>query len=213
MSRCILIAILTYSTQGFAAEWDLKKDENGIQIYTRSVDGYPYKAIRSVVQLEATRLSSVVSLIRDSKECPEWSDSCASATIIEWVSELENYVHTITDLPWPVKDRDLVSHVIWHQDPETLVVTMQGRAAIGKLEENEGIVRLTEAQVNWELTALENGSVNVVLEAHINPASLLPGWITNMLLVDSPYNSMEGLRKRVKLKLYQEVELAYIHEI
>jgi len=126
---------------------------------------------------------------------------------------MENYVHTITDLPWPVKDRDLVSHVIWQQDPETLVVTMQGNATVGKLEESEGIVRLTEAQVNWELTALENGSVNVVLEAHINPASLLPGWITNMLLVDSPYNSMEGLRKRVKLKLYQEVELAYIHEI
>jgi hypothetical protein len=191
----------------------LKKDENGIQVYTRSVDGYSYKAIRSVVHLEETRLSSVVSLIRNSKDCPGWSDSCVSATIIEWVSELENYVHTITDLPWPVQDRDLVSHVIWQQDPETLVVTMQGNATRGKLEENEGVVRLTEAQINWELTALENSVVKVVLEAHINPASLLPSWITNMLLVDSPYSSMEGLRERVKLKSYQEVELAYIHEI
>ena len=112
-----------------------------------------------------------------------------------------------------MSDRDLVSHVIWHQDPETLVVTMQGNATIGKLEESEGIVRLTEAQVNWELTALENGSVKVVLEAHINPASLLPSWVTNMLLVDSPYNSMKGLRQRVKLELYQGVELSYIHEI
>ncbi|MDA0280788.1 MAG: START domain-containing protein [Proteobacteria bacterium] len=191
----------------------MKKDENGIQVYTRSVDGYSYKAIRSVVHLEETRLSSVVSLIRNSKDCPGWSDSCVSATIIEWVSELENYVHTITDLPWPVQDRDLVSHVIWQQDPETLVVTMQGNATRGKLEENEGVVRLTEAQINWELTALENSVVKVVLEAHINPASLLPSWITNMLLVDSPYSSMEGLRERVKLKSYQEVELAYIHEI
>ena len=191
----------------------MKKDENGIQVYTRSVDGYSYKAIRSVVHLEETRLSSVVSLIRNSKDCPGWSDSCVSATIIEWVSELENYVHTITDLPWPVQDRDLVSHVIWQQDPETLVVTMQGNATRGKLEGNEGVVRLTEAQINWELTALENSVVKVVLEAHINPASLLPSWITNMLLVDSPYSSMEGLRERVKLKSYQEVELAYIHEI
>ncbi|MFT4815026.1 MAG: hypothetical protein ACI80L_001469 [Pseudohongiellaceae bacterium] len=191
----------------------MKKDKNGIQVYTRSVDGYSYKAIRSVVHLEETRLSSVVSLIRNSKDCPGWSDSCVSATIIEWVSELENYVHTITDLPWPVQDRDMVSHVIWQQDPETLVVTMQGNATRGKLEENEGVVRLTEAQINWELTALENSVVKVVLEAHINPASLLPSWITNMLLVDSPYSSMVGLRERVKLKSYQEVELAYIHEI
>lgn len=213
MGRYALIAMLIYSTPSIAAEWELQKEKDGIQVYTRSVDGYPYKAIRSVVYLEDTRLSSVVSLIRNSKECPEWSDSCASATIIEWVSELENYVHTITDLPWPVKDRDLVSHVIWHQDPETFVVTMQGNATRGKLEENEGIVRLTEAQVNWELTALENGALKVVFEAHINPASLLPSWITNMLLVDSPYNSMEGLRQRVKLELYQGVELSYIEEI
>jgi len=213
IGRCILIAILIYSTQGFAADWELKKDALGIQVYTRSVDGYPYKAIRSVVQLENTRLSSVVSLIRDSKECSEWSDSCASATIIEWVSELENYVHTITDLPWPVQDRDLVSHVIWHQDPETLVVTMQGNATTGKLRENEGIVRLREAQINWELTALENGVLQVVFEAHIDPTSLLPSWITNMLLVDSPYNSMEGLRQQVKLELYRDVELSYIDEI
>lgn len=213
MGGGILIAILLYSTHGLAADWQLKKDEGGIQVYTRSVDGYPYKAIRSVIHLQDTRLSSVVSLIRDSKECPEWSDSCSSATVIEWVNELENYVHTTTDLPWPVKDRDLISHVIWHQDPETLIVTMQGNATTGKLLEKEGIVRLTEAQVNWELTALENGSMRVVFEAHINPASLLPSWVTNMLLVDSPFNSMQGLRALVKLKLYRDVELSYIHEI
>ncbi len=212
MGHCIIIAILAYSAPGFAADWELKKDKNGIQVFTRSVDGYPYKAIRSVVHLEATRLSSVVALIRNSEDCPEWSDSCESARVIEWVSELENYVHTITHLPWPVKDRDLVSHVIWQQDPETLVVTMQGNATRGKLEESEGMVRLTEARVNWEMTALEDGSLKVVFEAHINPSGLLPNWITNMLLVDSPYNSMEGLRQRVKLELYQGVELSYIHD-
>ena len=74
-------------------------------------------------------------------------------------------------------------------------------------------MRLTEAQIKQELTALENGSLQVVLEAHINPASILPSWITNMLLVDSPFNSMEGLRQQVKLKLYREVQLPYIHEI
>ena len=116
-------------------------------------------------------------------------------------------------MPWPVTDRDLVSHVIWRQNPETLVVTMQGNATTDKLEESDGIVRLTAAQVNWQLTALENSSVKVVLEAHINPASLLPSWITNRLLVDSPYNSMEGLRQRVKHELYQAVSLSYIREI
>jgi hypothetical protein len=112
-------------------------------------------------------------------------------------------------MPWPVTDRDLVSHVIWRQNPETLVVTMQGNATTDKLEESDGIVRLTAAQVNWQLTALENSSVKVGLEAYINLASLLPSWVTNRLLVDSPYNSMEGLRQRIKLVVPSSV--AFLH--
>ena len=88
--KIIPFVVLLYSASGFAEEWQLQKNEDGIQVYTRSVDGYPYKAIRSVIHLENTRLSSVVSLIRNTKECPAWSTACKSATIIEWV-ELCSY--------------------------------------------------------------------------------------------------------------------------
>jgi len=90
---------------------------------------------------------------------------------------------------------------------------MLGSATKGKLKENEGIVRLTEAQISWELTSLENGSLKVVLEAHINPTSLIPNWITNLLLVNAPFNSMEGLRELIKLEVYQQVELSYINDV
>lgn len=105
-----------------------------------------------------------------------------------------------------------MSHVIWQQDPDTLVVTMEGSATKGKLEEVKGIVRLTESQISWELTSMADHSTKVVFDAHINPASLLPGWVTNMLLVDSPFKTMEGLRERVKLEKYQRAALSYIKE-
>ncbi len=212
-NTCYLLAIfMSYCATSAAQEWQLMKDDDGIQIYTRIVEGYSYKAVRSDIVLSDTRLSSVVAVIRDSKECPQWSVVCKSANIIESVSEQENYVHTLSDLPWPARDRDVVSHVIWKQDPDTLIVTMTGEATTDKLPVSQGIVRLTEANIHWQLQSLAGGSTSVEFTAHINPASIFPNWITNMLLVDSPFQTLQGLRQQVKLKRYAEAELAYIEE-
>lgn len=177
------------------------------------MEGFSYRAVRSTVVLANTRMSSVVALIRNSSECAEWSDSCKSATIIEWVNEQENYVHTITGLPWPVKDRDVVSHVVWSQNPDTLTVSMSGNATVGKLAVSEESVRITESQISWELMPSVNGSTTVTLIAHVNPTSLMPKWITNRLLVESPFQTMKGLRARVQLEKYQQAESDFITEL
>lgn len=177
------------------------------------MEGYSYKAVRSTVVLANTRMSSVVALIRNSSECAEWSDSCKSATIIEWVSEQENYVHTVTDLPWPVKDRDVVSHVVWSQNPDTLAVSMSGDATVGRLATSRNIVRVTQSHISWELVRDMNGSTTVTLSAHVNPASLMPNWITNKLLIDSPFQTMKGLRTRVQLEKYRLAESGFITEL
>jgi hypothetical protein len=208
----ILVSALLFPIEGLADEWQLKKDEEGIQVYTRSVEGFSYKAIRAEVQLQQTRLSSVVALIRNSPECPQWSATCSSATIIEWVSELENFVHTVSELPWPVKDRELVSHVIWSQDPQSLIVTMRGNAVEGKLQASQGNVRITDARIGWEVISLADGSARVTFTAHIDPTSILPGWVSNFLLVDSPFKTLQGLRERVKLEKYRQIDLDYIVE-
>ena len=158
-------------------------------------------------------MSSVVALIRNSSECAEWSDSCKSATIIEWVNSQENYVHTVTDLPWPVKDRDVVSHIVWSQNPNTLIVSMSGDATVGRLATGKNIVRITESHISWDLAPSSNGATTVTLSAHVNPASVMPKWISNSLIIESPLQTMKGLGSRVQLEKYQHAQSDFITEL
>ena len=199
---------------GVAAEleWELKRDRDGIQIFTRSVEGSPYDAVRSVTEIEGVRLSALVALIEDAEACADWADRCAESYLVEQLSETESLVYTHNDMPFPVKDRDVVAHVVWQQEPDSLTVTMRSTATVGRMEEVSGRLRLTEANASWVFEPLQNGKVRITNEAHIDPGSALPGWVTNMLLVDTPFETLKAFVAEVHSSKYSNAEIGFVQE-
>jgi len=193
-------------------EWELRKDTDGVQVYTRAVAGSAYKAVRATTVIENVTLTSLVALIEDAQACPDWADKCAESYVVERISETESYVYTHNSLPFPVKDRDVVAHVRWSQDPSTLQVIMTSTATTGIMEEKRGRLRLENANANWTFTPISSGAIEVSNEAHIDPGSNLPGWVTNMLLVDTPFQTMVSFIDEVVKPKYQNAELGFIQE-
>lgn len=95
------------------AEWRLRRDRQGIQVYTRPVADSPYDAVLSRMVLPDVRLSALVALIQDVEACPDWADKCAASRVHEAISEVEALIYTVNDLPFPVQDRDILAHVAW----------------------------------------------------------------------------------------------------
>jgi len=210
-SALLLLSFLggSLSLQAADFDWQLKRDRDGIKVFTRKVDGSRFKAVRAEVVIAAS-LSSVVGLIRDAKACPKWADRCGQSYVHEQVGPMEEYIYTLNSMPWPVSDRDVLAHVSWSQSEQDLSVTMRSRATVGKLPKSKGVVRLEEAQASWFLTPLSATQVKVVTEAHINPGGPLPAWVTNMLLVDSPYTTLKNLRKVAVTEPYKSLQLSYL---
>ncbi|MDG2175531.1 MAG: START domain-containing protein [Gammaproteobacteria bacterium] len=192
--------------------WNLKRDRDGVQVYTRNVEGSPYDAVRATTVMENIRLSSLVALIMDVEACPNWADRCAASSIHEYISETEQLIYSLNDLPFPVKDRDVLTRTHWSQDPETSAVYLTSNATNGIIEEVKGKLRLTEASVSWHFLPQEDGSIQVVNEAHINPGSALPGWIINMLLVETPFETMKAFRDEVTSPKYANTVFEFVTE-
>lgn len=190
--------------------WQLKADKKGVQVFTRSVAGSPYKEVRGIMQLEGVKLSSMVALVLDTGACSEWADQCKDSYVYRQLSPTESYVYTLNDLPWPVTDRDVLAYVIWRQNPITLEVTMHSVATEGILAAKPGVLRLTQARASWTFTPMGKDRIRVISEAHINPGSPLPGWVTNMLLVDSPLKTMAKMAIMVRNKKYQSARIDFI---
>lgn len=209
----LLVFNLTSLSAAEEQEWELQRDRDGIQVYTRAVEGSPYNAVRTTTVMDNVRLASLVALIEDVDACPDWADRCAESYLYERISETESLIYTHNDMPFPVKDRDVLAQVKWTQNPDSKEVTMKSQATTGQLDEVRGRLRLTKTVTGWAFTPQLDGSVLVSNEAHIDPGSALPGWVINMLLIDTPFETMKSYVNEVQKPKYREAEVSFIQEV
>ncbi len=211
-SLAVVMLCMALPLQASTDDWSKRKDKDGIQVYTRSVEGSPHKAVKAETVVDKLRLSSLAALLMDAEACPDWADRCAESYVHEQLSDTEFYVYSDNDMPFPVKDRDALAHVKWSQNKESLEVLMTSVATTGILAKRKGRLRLTEARTSWRFTPLPDGSVRVSNESHINPGSALPGWVTNMLLVDTPHKTMRAFIEEASAEKYRDAKVSFIQE-
>ena len=155
-------------------------------------------------------LGELVALVRDAAACMDWAALCAKAELVEILSETEGYVYTLNDLPWPISDRDVVAHVLWSQSPTDLAVTMSATVVSGKLPIEEGVVRLSYGVVSWQFIPVGMGKIEIVSHAHLDPGGVTPAWLTNRLLVDSPFDTMVGMREMTNVDRYKNSSFEFL---
>lgn len=209
----LLLMTICFSQLVVAQEqWELRKDEDGIQVYTRKVDGSPYDAVRATTVVENTRLSAMVALVEDTDACADWVDRCVESYLHERISQTEAHIYTHSNLPFPVKDRDMVAIMKWTQDSSTLEVIMESEATTGVMDEVRGRVRLIDGEVSWHFKPLGSGRVEVTNHAHIDPNGPLPGWLVNLLLVDTPFETLKSFIAEIAKPKYNNANIAFIQE-
>ena len=188
-----LVPALLCSTVAADTEWRLEKEGSGITVHTRSVQGSPHRAVRSRMVVD-TPIVELVALLKDKDACSEWVRFCEASHVHETLGAQEEYVYTVNDMPWPLADRDVLSHVTWTAEPDTGAIRMDARATQDVLEARDNRIRLTDAMASWTFRPMEGGRVEVISEVHVDPAGPVPAWITNGLLVDAPFATMKQLR-------------------
>lgn len=189
--KCALLLCLAPLASADDA-WRLEREADGIRVWTRAVEDSPHRAIRART-LMASPMDAIVAVLQDTEACREWAQFCAEAHVHETIGEEEALIYTRNDLPWPIADRDVVFHVRWIRDAATGTVEMSAVATEGEMARQQGRVRLTDARSHWTLRPLDQG-IEVTTEAHVDPGGPVPAWLTNRLLVDAPFRTLQRLR-------------------
>lgn len=193
--------------------WSLKKDSDSIRVYTQKVQNSAHKAVRAYTEVSDISLASLISVILDAESCPEWAELCKQSYIYKSNNDADYYVYTLNDLPFPVKDRDALTHVSWEYDQLTDRIVMNSVATEGIMETRRGSFRLTEARIRWTFELLDNGNIGVESWAHVNPGSAMPAAITNRLLVGAPYKTMKGLVAQAQKEKYASANSVFIDNL
>ena len=202
MNRILFAIILTMLASGLSSQddWELRKEEEGIRVYTRYVEGSDIKAYRVEAVLDG-QLASFVAVMKDVKNYGLLFESSDYASLIEETDTTLLY-YSQTGAPWPVKDRDGVYMLRFSQHYGTGVVTIRIESVNGIRPENEDFVRISKATGFWKFLPADKDKVEVVYQMEADPAGNLPAWVINMFLVDKPLQDVKNLRERVKLEEY-----------
>ncbi len=188
----LLFLVVAFQFQAIAQEWELEKDKAGIQVFTKKVEGSPFKAYRAVMTMQTT-VAALDTLMRDQQAMTTWFDRCLKCEQLKQVSDNEFYIYFVNDGPWPVQDRDNISHAIFeYREDGGLLISLTGVADY--LPKKKNLVRLPVITAHWEFQPLADGKVKIVQQAHIDLGGSVPGWVANLAVVDSPYNTMVNLR-------------------
>ena len=205
-----IVALLTPALaqaqlEGVTYNWKEKKNKDGISISTSSVEGSAFKAVKGEMTVEAS-VASLYALVEDMQACPDWAAMCKESRIEERISDSETYVYVYNDIPFPVRDRDVYTHVVWTLDSETGSLSMTSTASEGGTEKTRA-VRIENAVSQWHFTPLGEGMTKVENFGHIDPNGPTPAWLTNMMLLDAPYKSMSNMREIVESGGYADAVL------
>ncbi len=211
LAFALLAATLVTTAWSNDEPWKLEKDKDGIQVYTRAVDGWSIREIRGIVRLPA-RLSSAVAVVCDVAAAHELNDVIAAAEVRQRDSDTRYQVYSSMKMPWPINDREILNQREITQDESTLAVTVTDIAIEDQAPPKKGVVRIVKSRQQWIVTPGQDGQVTVEMRALTDPAGPIPAPIVNTMSVGAPFKTMSKLKELVQRPEYQRAKLPFIKD-
>jgi hypothetical protein len=178
-------------------EWQLKKDQDGIKIYSRDIENSRFKEVKVVTSFNTT-LPVLVGVLSDKNSLKNWVYKCTESKLLKQDSPSETYHYQIADSPWPADDRDFILKSRVSQDSATRIVEIEAIGQADFIPESRKHIRIPSYKAHWTLTPAGNNTVNVVYTVSLDPGGNVPSWIINMGITDVPMHSMKNLKKEIE---------------
>jgi hypothetical protein len=191
-----LSVFLIWFSAGMAqGKWELKKNENGIEVFTRKAATGNLKELRVLCELDATK-AQLISTLQDINNYNAWVYCNKKSNILKTISPEKIIYYTQTHLPWPLKDRDLIVELNINPSPD--ILNVQVKSLPDYLPKNSNYIRVPYSLAMWKVTQTPNNKLKVDYTFSVDPGGSIPPWIVNATLTVGPYNSFMKLREVLK---------------
>lgn len=194
---------MAWPAQGKDDDWAFVTQKEGIQVYSRAVEGSKVKALKVVCTVSA-RPTEVLALLLDAPAAVEWVSHTKSCRLLERVSGTELYYYSEVWLPWPLDNRDFVAHVKAGRDPHTQEITVFAPAVPSPMPKRKGVVRIEHSIGRWSIAPLPDGGSKIDYVLQVDPGGHIPAWLVNALAAEGPIESFVKMRKMLQRPVYKQ---------
>jgi START domain len=211
MKKIILLSIATclYSLANAQTTWDLKKDQDGIKVYSGSVANSNIKAVKVTCIIKAS-LSQLTALLLDTKAHEQWVYNTKTSYLVKQLSADHQLYYSEISMPWPLTNRDVVVDMVIKQQAGTKVLLVSADAVGQYVAVNKDKVRVPLSKVNWIVTPVGNNQLSVEYIGQADPGGSVPAWLVNSFSTKGPFETFKKMRELVTTTAYRGAKFDFI---
>lgn len=197
------LLFLLFTVNAFLAfsqsECDLRKDKDGIKVYTCKSDSSKFRSLVAEFDLENTSLETLENFLWDVENYVNWQYNMVESGLIKRINDQVMIYRSEIDAPWPVEDREMLVQfsVIRDQLPDELTFLIHTITYNYPLK--EAVLRVPYSNATWQVKRNGN-SLHVKYMMKINPGGYVPPMLVNLAMAEGPYVSFLNLKKMVEKK-------------
>ncbi|NNE25238.1 MAG: hypothetical protein HKN09_00215 [Saprospiraceae bacterium] len=189
-----------------ADTWKLVKSKENLEVYVRKLDHETFKEVK-VVGIVNCKISELVASIEDVPTHHTWVTRTMESKILEKFDDGHFIYYLSMDMPFPVKDRELVIEYQRAVHPQRNKVSTTSNEYQYNYPVSEDFVRIPDYFSNYVLTDLGSGQVKLEYYMKVNPGGLLPAWLVNLAVTKGPMDTMEALFDLVESGYYKDAKV------
>jgi hypothetical protein len=175
--------------------WTVIDKDRGITVSKRVAPGCPLPSFRGQGRIKGNVLQ-LLSLMLDLKAVNAWAYGVDSSKPIKRIDERSHLIYLTSDLPWPVRDRDMVVR----SEVEVIKPAQEFRISLhcepSAQPEKSGLIRVKQCESTLTLRKVDAETTEVDYVMTLDPAGYLPRWSTEWVTKATPMKTLIALEEQ-----------------
>ena len=177
--------------------WSLKKDKNGIKIYTAGIDSSKFKMVKVECEFDGN-FQKLISIMKDVDNHKDWVYATKKSYTLKKINDDEIIYYLETSLPWPMNNRDAIIDLRVEEDTTKNLLTITTTALPHYIADKKGIIRIPSLVASYNVNATAANKIHIVYYLRVDPGGNAPAWVVNLFADKGPYETFKSLADLLK---------------
>jgi hypothetical protein len=192
-----LLYLPTFLPASDKKEWTLKREKDGINIYSRPSDYSKFNDIRVDMDLTGT-VEQLAGILLDVNNYTNWVYATRSASIVRKLSENEIIYYAEVGTPWPATNRDYYADLKITFNPANHSMNVVSAGLKDFQPEKKDLVRVPMSRGYWMVTTQSDKKIHLQYILQIDPGGSIPAWILNSFVTKAPIETFSKLKTKME---------------
>jgi hypothetical protein len=194
----VLCFLWSFSSLSQSGPCDLKREKDGIKVFTCKSDTSKFRTLSADFILEDTSFEELEAFMWNVDNYVNWQYNMVEASLLNKLNDHEMIYRAEIDAPWPVEDRELVVKFSMNQLSRNEIYFSINSVSYD-YPPTEGVIRVPFSQASWHVEKL-GADLQVKYTLSIDPGGYVPSILVNMAMADGPYESFRNLKNLIEKK-------------